>query len=366
MVISRFTRAVLPATLLALGLATLSHAEEKSLWQKFKDFFSPMPTVEGEGPEYDKLRDLNKRINTLEGKYSRERRPNNKANIRKEIDALKAERDALEEELRKNPPQSSSSAPAGNSAASTNSTTPTTICKTDTVFVRDTVNFIIFATAATCIKLAQQWYWAEKALKDADAARIDAELSNLRNQINPHFLLNTLNNIYALTAFDTQKAQESIQELSKMLRHILYDYQQPRVPLQDETEFIDNYVKLMRIRLPNSVEVVSKFHVLDKQADVAPMIFISLVENAFKHGVSPTEPSFIHITIEGDRKHVICDIKNSNYPKAEGDHSGHGIGLQQVQRRLELSYYQQYTWEYGVSPDGKTFHSRILITPKRK
>ena len=234
------------------------------------------------------------------------------------------------------------------------------------IFVRDTVNFIIFATAATCIKLAQQWYWAEKALKDADAARIDAELSNLRNQINPHFLLNTLNNIYALTAFDTQKAQESIQELSKMLRHILYDYQEPRVPLQDETEFIDNYVKLMRIRLPNSVEVVSKFHVLDKQADVAPMIFISLVENAFKHGVSPTEPSFIHITIEGDRKHVICDIKNSNYPKTEGDHSGHGIGLQQVQRRLELSYYQQYTWEYGVSPDGKTFHSRILITPKRK
>jgi hypothetical protein len=234
------------------------------------------------------------------------------------------------------------------------------------IFVRDTVNFIIFATAATCIKLAQQWYWAEKALKDADAARIDAELSNLRNQINPHFLLNTLNNIYALTAFDSQKAQESIQELSKMLRHILYDYQEPRVPLQDETEFIDNYVKLMRIRLPNSVEVVSKFHVLDKQADVAPMIFISLVENAFKHGVSPTEPSFIHITIEGDRKHVICDIKNSNYPKTEGDHSGHGIGLQQVQRRLELSYYQQYTWEYGISPDGKTFHSRILITPKRK
>lgn len=140
MVISRFTRAVLPATLLALGLASLSHAEEKSLWQKFKDFFSPMPTVEGEGPEYDKLRDLNKRINTLEGKYSRERRPNNKANIKKELDALKAERDALEEELRKNPPQSSSSVVASSSAQqSANSTTPATICKTDTVFVRDTV-----------------------------------------------------------------------------------------------------------------------------------------------------------------------------------------------------------------------------------
>ncbi len=131
MVISRFTRAVLPATLLALGLASLSHAEEKSLWQKFKDFFSPMPTVEGEGPEYDKLRELDKRINTLEGKYSRERRPNNKANIKKELDALKAERAALEEQIRKNPPQPSSSAAAPQGAVPT--------CKTDTVFVRDTV-----------------------------------------------------------------------------------------------------------------------------------------------------------------------------------------------------------------------------------
>lgn len=131
MVISRFTRAILPATLLALGLASLSHAEEKSLWQKFKDFFSPMPTVEGEGPEYDKLRELDKRINTLEGKYSRERRPNNKANIRKEIDKLKEERAALEEQIRKNPPQPSSSAAAPQSEVPT--------CKTDTVFVRDTV-----------------------------------------------------------------------------------------------------------------------------------------------------------------------------------------------------------------------------------
>ena len=131
MVISRFTRAVLPASLLALGLASLSHAEEKSLWQKFKDFFSPMPTVEGEGPEYDKLRELDKRINTLEGKYSRERRPNNKANIKKELDALKAERATLEEQIRKNPPQPSSSAAAPQSEVPT--------CKTDTVFVRDTV-----------------------------------------------------------------------------------------------------------------------------------------------------------------------------------------------------------------------------------
>jgi len=228
--------------------------------------------------------------------------------------------------------------------------------------VRDLMNFMIFATAATCLKLAQQWMWADRAIKNAEAATVHAELSNLRNQINPHFLLNTLNNIYALTAFDTPKAQEAIQELSKMMRHILYDYQQPIVPLLEETEFLQNYINLMRIRLPNSVEVNSKFVVANSNLKVAPMLFISLVENAFKHGVSPTEPSFIHIVIEADENQIVCDIQNSNHPKNAGDNSGHGIGLQQVQRRLELSYHERYSWQRGVSEDGKTYYSRIVLT----
>ena len=230
-------------------------------------------------------------------------------------------------------------------------------------FVRDLVNFTIFATAAACIKLAQQWMWAEKARRDAENAKSQAELMNLRNQINPHFLLNTLNNIYALTAFDTPRAQEAIQELSKMLRHILYDYQQPTVSLREETEFIGNYVKLMKIRLPQTVDVTYNVQCSSFDIEVAPMLFISLVENAFKHGVSPTEPSFIHITIEADKRHIVCDIQNSNHPKAAGDNSGHGIGLQQVARRLELAYYEQYVWEHGPSADGKIYHSRITLTP---
>ena len=228
--------------------------------------------------------------------------------------------------------------------------------------VRDVINFIIFAAAATCLKLAQQWMWAEEAIKNADNAKAQAELSNLRNQINPHFLLNTLNNIYDLTAFDTPKAQEAIQELSKMLRHILYDYQQPTVPLKDEMEFLENYIKLMRIRLPQSVEVTSHFDVANSNLEIAPMLFISLIENAFKHGVSPTEPSFINITIEANEQQIVCDIQNSNHPKTAGDRSGHGIGLQQVQRRLDLSYYKQYTWQRGVSEDGKTYYSKIVLT----
>ena len=93
------------------------------------------------------------------------------------------------------------------------------------------------------------------------------------------------------------------------------------------------------------------------------MIFISLVENAFKHGVSTTEPSYVHISISGDQDEIICDIQNSNFPKPASDHSGHGIGLRQVEQRLELSYPQRYTWVKGVCDDGKSYHSVIKIKP---
>jgi len=228
---------------------------------------------------------------------------------------------------------------------------------------RNSLNLAIFAGGATALALARRWVTTDQKLKAAEAARAKAELSNMRNQINPHFLLNTLNNIYALTAFDTPKAQQAIQELSRMLRHILYDYQQPKVSLSDEVEFLQNYVNLMRIRMSDSVDVTFHTSIANPQLEIAPMLFISLVENAFKHGVSPSEPSFIHISIEGSDNQVVCDIKNSNHPKAASDHSGHGIGLQQVQRRLDLSYPDHYEWQHGPTPDG-TYQSRIVIDLK--
>ena len=229
-------------------------------------------------------------------------------------------------------------------------------------FVRDCVNFCIFAAAATCIALAQQWYWADKALRNAEAARVAAELGNLRSQINPHFLLNTLNNIYALTAIDHTRAQSAIQQLSNMLRHLLYDNQEQLVSLSDEVLFIENYINLMKIRLPQSVDVKFEKDLENPNTKVAPLLFISLVENAFKHGISSTEPSFIHMSMTQKGNSLCVIIENSNYPKSEKDRSGHGIGLQQVQRRLDLAYYEQYEWTKGVSDDGKVYSSTIKIT----
>ena len=229
-------------------------------------------------------------------------------------------------------------------------------------FVRDCANFCIFATAATCIALAQQWYWADKALRNAEAARVAAELGNLRSQINPHFLLNTLNNIYALTAIDHTRAQSAIQQLSNMLRHMLYDNQEQLVSLSDEVQFIENYINLMKIRLPQTVDVKFEKDLENPNTKVAPLLIISLVENAFKHGISSTEPSFIHMSMTQKGNSLCVIIENSNFPKSENDRSGHGIGLQQVQRRLDLAYYERYEWTKGVSDDGTVYSSTIKIT----
>jgi two-component sensor histidine kinase len=228
-------------------------------------------------------------------------------------------------------------------------------------FIRDCANFCIFAIAATCISLSQQWYWADKARRNAEAARVAAELGNLRSQINPHFLLNTLNNIYALTAIDHTKAQSAIQQLSNMLRHMLYDNQEQLVSLTDEVKFLENYVSLMKIRLPKTVDVKLETDIESPNVKVAPLLFISLIENAFKHGVSSTEPSFIHMYMTQKGNSLCAIIENSNFPKSETDRSGHGIGLQQVQRRLDLAYHEHYEWTKGVNDEGTVYSSKIVI-----
>lgn len=239
---------------------------------------------------------------------------------------------------------------------------PDSSVKMNLVYIfRNLFNLSMAAAIALTIVLSEQWHESLDAKLNAEAEAKEAELKNLRSQINPHFLLNTLNNIYALTAFDKEKAQEAIQELSKLLRHMLYDNQQPLVSLSQEVQFMENYVNLMKLRLPANVDVKFSAHCDSPDVPVAPLIFISLVENAFKHGVSSTEPSFIDIQLSSDDQRIVCDIENSNFPKDAQDRSGHGIGLQQVERRLALVYPQRYQWTKGVSEDGKKYRSRIEI-----
>ena len=150
--------------------------------------------------------------------------------------------------------------------------------------------------------------------------------------------------------------------MSKLLRYVLYDNQQTYVPLCKEVDFIRNYIELMRIRLSANVQMITKFDIQpDSQMLIAPLIFISLIENAFKHGISPTESSFISIHILENDNEVVCEIRNSNHPKTVEDKSGSGVGLEQVSRRLEILYPGAYTWLKGVSKDEKVYESRLSI-----
>lgn len=245
-------------------------------------------------------------------------------------------------------------------------------------FARDIITLVFTIGLSAAIRMSGRWQEAEYARKEAEKSRAEAELKNLRNQLNPHFLLNTLNNIYALVTINEDKAQEAIQELSKLLSYVLYENQQTYVPLYKEAEFVRNYIELMRIRLSKNVTLITQIDVSQKsKTQVAPMLFISLIENAFKHGISPTEPCFIYVdlseteprteteleTEEEIEKEIICEIYNSYHPKATTDKSGSGIGLEQVSKRLELLYPLRYKWEKGVSADGKEYFSKLHLQP---
>ncbi len=231
-------------------------------------------------------------------------------------------------------------------------------------FIRSFISLLFSTFMASVVRLSTQWRKAETARQEAELGRAEAELKNLKSQINPHFLLNTLNNIYALTAFDSEKARQAIQELSKLLRYVLYENRERFVSLHKEADFLNTYIELMRIRLSGNVDVRVNFDIpAENNTEVAPLIFISLVENAFKHGVSSTRPGFIHISLRTDAQGIHFCCRNSNFPKSENDKSPGDIGLQQVKSRLDHSYPGHYDWQYGPCDEGQTYSSEIHIRP---
>lgn len=228
--------------------------------------------------------------------------------------------------------------------------------------IRNIFNLVLCAGVATSVLMAQRWSKAEEERKEAETAMTKAELINLRQQVNPHFLLNTMNNIYALTAFDTEKAQKAIIDLSKMLRHILYDYQQSYVSLKEEVEFLQNYIELMMIRIPKDVVITKEYNIPEEgNINVAPMIFFSLLENAFKHGIDSSHKNFIHIHLDATPERIVFSIQNSCFPTNDTPNNGHGIGLKQVQRRLELAYPGKYKWEKDCDLKRNIYSSKITI-----
>jgi Putative regulator of cell autolysis len=232
--------------------------------------------------------------------------------------------------------------------------------------VRNSTSLFLMMGLSVALKMTVRWFEVDNERKELAKAKSEAELQNLKNQINPHFLLNTLNNIYALIEFNPPKAQQAVVDLSKMLRHLLYENNQTYVPLRQEANFMRNYIELMRIRLADNVKLTTDFSYSETgNTLIAPLIFISLIENAFKHGISGEKPSFIDISLK-EHPYGIVEFasRNSYFPKSGSDKSGSGIGLDLVRRRLELLYPDSYLWKTGI--EGDVYSTLLVIDTKKK
>ena len=202
----------------------------------------------------------------------------------------------------------------------------------------------IIVLISIAIKTTKNWYVEKAKKQQVEKERSEAELKNLKDKLNPHFLFNTLSNIYVLAGTDSDKAQYAIHSLSQLLRYVLYDNDSELASIQDEMDFTRSYIELMSLRVDSETTSVrsSLPKEVPPQGQIAPLMFVTLIENAFKHGVSGSEKSFIDINIHIDDGRVCCTIANSLFPKSEDDKSGSGIGLDNLYRRPELLYGGEY------------------------
>ena len=183
--------------------------------------------------------------------------------------------------------------------------------------------------------------WSERKMQALKAENLDRQLETLRYQINPHFFMNTLNNIHALVDIDPEKAKESIEEFSKLMRHVLYEGDKPTIPLPDELDFLRHYTALMRMRYADTVRIDLTLPERADGAEIPPLVLASFVENAFKHGISYEKPSFVRVSVSVEAGRIVFRCVNSRQG-AEQVRS-HGIGLSNVRGRLDLLYGDRYT-----------------------
>lgn len=189
----------------------------------------------------------------------------------------------------------------------------------------------------------EQW----KSVQNLKAEKSKAELSLLRNQINPHFFFNTLNNLYALTIKNSKQAPEVILKLSDMMRYTIYEGEKEKVRLLDEIEYLKNYIQLHKIRYKKSV-TINFNHDVDTELTIAPLLYIVLLENAFKHGIETlSENAFININLYDDNNYIHFIIEN-NFDSNEINEFN-GIGLKNLKRRLSLLYKDNYKFEVDTT-----------------
>lgn len=196
-----------------------------------------------------------------------------------------------------------------------------------------------------------------KQLMILEKENLQQQLEYLRYQINPHFFMNTLNNIHALVDIDPEKAKDTIVELSKMMRFVLYEGDKKGVSISREFDFIRHYITLMQLRYTEKVDMKVSLPTAVPDKEVPPLMLITFIENAFKHGISYQQDSFVHITAEvrDNRLHFECSNSKCERPNQEKG----GVGLANVKKRLNLIYGENYL--LNIKDEATTYHITLEI-----
>jgi sensor histidine kinase YesM len=220
----------------------------------------------------------------------------------------------------------------------------------------------IFATFNICgiavaIKLFKYWYLEKEAKQQAQQANLTSQLELLKSQVHPHFLFNTLNNLYSLTLERSDDAPAVVLQLSGLLRYMLYECNADRVPLTKEIEIINDYIKLERIRYGDRLEVSTSYTGEIKNRMIAPLLILPFLENSFKHGASEQiEQCWISLDLSVMDNTLNLKLINS---RRHSDSAKRGIGLENAKKRLDLLYSSAYLLK--ITPDEEIFTVSLSI-----
>lgn len=225
------------------------------------------------------------------------------------------------------------------------------------------INFIILSILMvgfdTGLQISMRWAKLEQERVSLEKESVENQLAFLKNQVSPHFFMNTLNNIHALVDIDADESKKSIIKLSHLMRHLLYDSEEKTTPIKKEIEFITSYIELMKLRFSNKVKVDVNIPSEIPNKNIPPLLFTSLLENAFKHGISYNKPSFIKISMSFTEDKLLFSIKNSNHPiKTE---AASGIGLENTKKRLDLLFKDNFNFKVTETKETYTVNLNIPL-----
>ncbi len=222
--------------------------------------------------------------------------------------------------------------------------------------------FFLFSIAliASAMRIIKYWFVQQNLQRDLERRQLQSELSFLRSQINPHFLFNTLNSLYALTLKKSEQAPEVVLRLSEMMRYMLYECNERYVPLSLEIQYIENYLALERVRYGSKAHIEFEHECDSTLYTVAPLLFITFLENSFKHGLSHSiDSGYVAVFLQATKGELELNITNSKAQQKDPQFYSGGIGLVNVRRRLELLYPDAH--ELQFEEDAESFNVLLRL-----